>query len=61
MLDAFDAANGLKSTPQRYSTTTPVQSLLMFNSPVTLDRAKEFANKLMQQDYLWIICILSKP
>ena len=40
---AFDIANGLQSTSERTSTTTPVQSLLMINGEYPLARAKSFA------------------
>lgn len=41
----FDIANGLQSTSERSSTTTPVQSLLMINGDYPLGRAKEFAER----------------
>ena len=41
----FDIANGLQSTSERSSTTTPVQSLLMINGVYPLGRAKEFAER----------------
>ena len=55
-LHAFDTANGLKSVSQRNRTTTPIQSLMMFNGDYTLGRAKRFAKQLQvpaeQREYL---------
>lgn len=42
----FDVANGLQSTSERTSTTTPVQSLLMINGDYPLGRAKMFAERI---------------
>ena len=42
----FDIANGLQSTSERTSTTTPVQSLLMINGDYPLGRAKKFAERI---------------
>lgn len=42
----FDIANGLQSTSERTSTTTPVQSLLMINGEFPLERAKDFAERI---------------
>lgn len=42
----FDIANGLQSTSERSSTTTPVQSLLMINGDYPLGRAKSFAERI---------------
>ena len=42
----FDIANGLQSTSERSSTTTPVQSLLMINGDYPLGRAKNFAERI---------------
>lgn len=45
---AFDIANGLQSTSERTSTTTPVQSLLMVNGEYPLGRAKKFASRIAE-------------
>ncbi|MDA1232715.1 MAG: PSD1 and planctomycete cytochrome C domain-containing protein, partial [Planctomycetota bacterium] len=42
----FDIANGLQSTSERTSTTTPVQSLLMINGDYPLGRAMKFAERI---------------
>ncbi len=42
----FDIANGLQSTSERTSTTTPVQSLLMINGEYPLGRANSFATRI---------------
>jgi mono/diheme cytochrome c family protein len=46
LLDVFDVADGLLSTPQRNVTTTAPQALLMINSELTLKRASALANRL---------------
>ncbi|MCA9008891.1 MAG: PSD1 domain-containing protein, partial [Planctomycetaceae bacterium] len=43
----FDMANGLQSTSDRTSTTTPVQSLLMINGDYPLGRAQKFAERIV--------------
>ncbi len=48
-LHAFDMTSGLKSMAQRNSTTTPTQSLTMFNSRYTLERAEVWADRLCAQ------------
>ncbi len=48
-LHAFDMANGLKSSPERNTTTTPTQSLLMINGGYALGRAKKMAERLAKQ------------
>jgi hypothetical protein len=45
-LDAFDAPDGIFTTPVRNVTTTPTQSLFMINGPWMLLRAKAFAREL---------------
>ena len=47
-LDAFDAADGFSSTPQRNITTTAPQALLMFNGEFALARAEALASKLIK-------------
>lgn len=49
-LHAFDTANGLTSTAQRVTTTTPMQSLMLINGDYTLGRAKLFAKRLADND-----------
>jgi hypothetical protein len=46
LLDVFDTPEGVASTPQRNVTTTPVQALLMVNSPFMLAQAKAFAERI---------------
>jgi hypothetical protein len=46
LLDAFDAPDALNSTPERNSTTTATQSLLMINGPWMLKRAEAFARRI---------------
>src|SRR5262249_39542825 len=45
-LEAFDAPDGIFTTPVRNVTTTPTQSLLMINGPWTMARAKAFAKRI---------------
>ncbi len=45
-LHGFDVANGLQSVAMRDTTTTPTQSLLLFNGPYALGRAKKLAQKI---------------
>ncbi len=45
-LHGFDVANGLQSVAVRDTTTTPTQSLLLFNGGYALGRAKELARRL---------------
>ncbi|TWT53071.1 Planctomycete cytochrome C [Rubripirellula amarantea] len=47
MLCGFDAPLGFESAPNRTSTTTPVQSLLLVNGAWTLSRAETFAKRLL--------------
>jgi len=49
LLDVFDAPEGFASTAQRNTTTTPTQSLLMLNSPWSLQRAKAFAARVIKE------------
>ncbi len=46
VLDAFDAPFWITSSASRHSTTTPVQSLLLFNSQWALQRAKGLAERV---------------
>lgn len=48
-LASFDMANGLKSVPERNTTTTPTQSLMMINGSYTLARGKKFADRLRKK------------
>jgi hypothetical protein len=52
LLDAFDAAAGLFTTPTRNVTTTPTQSLFMLNGPWMLTRAKAFQKRLANDSSL---------
>ena len=50
LLDAFDAPYWFTSASSRDTTTTPVQSLLMFNSKSLLLRAREFAERVLREE-----------
>ncbi len=52
LLDAFDAADGIFTTPTRNVTTTPTQSLFMLNGPWMLARAKAFQQRLASDSSL---------
>ncbi len=47
LLKAFDAPPGFASAPERNATTTATQSLLMVNGDWPLNRAKAFAERLL--------------
>jgi hypothetical protein len=47
MLGGFDAPLGFESAPDRISTTTPIQSLLLVNGGWNLDRSRAFARRLL--------------
>jgi hypothetical protein len=49
LLEVFDAPEGFQSTPQRLTTTTPTQSLLMINSQWSLQRARAFAKRVQKE------------
>lgn len=46
LLEAFDAPDGILSSPQRYVSTTPMQALLMMNSPIVWKQAQVLATRL---------------
>jgi hypothetical protein len=46
LLDVFDFPDAFSSVSQRHTTTTPTQSLLLFNSPWMLARARAFAARV---------------
>ncbi len=48
LLDVFDVAEGFASTASRNTTTTPRQSLLLFNGEWALARARAFAARVMK-------------
>ncbi len=50
-LHAFDVANGLKSVAERNKTTTPTQSLLLFNGDYALHQAGEMAARLLHMGF----------
>jgi hypothetical protein len=52
LLDAFDAADGIFTTPTRNVTTTPTQSLFMLNGPWMLARAKALQKRLASDSSL---------
>ncbi|WP_436714365.1 PSD1 and planctomycete cytochrome C domain-containing protein [Roseiconus lacunae] len=47
MLGGFDSPLGFESAPDRVSTTTPLQSLLLINGQWSLKRSKAFAKRLL--------------
>ncbi len=47
ILKGFDAPLGFESSPDRISTTTPIQSLLLINGPWSLERSRAFAKRLI--------------
>lgn len=47
MLGGFDAPLGFESAPDRISTTTPIQSLLLVNGSWSLTRSRAFARRLL--------------
>lgn len=49
-LTSLDAPNGFQSTPERLSTTTATQSLLMVNGDWPLDRARAMATRLIKEN-----------
>ena len=49
LLDVFDSPEGFSSTAQRNTTTTPTQSLMMINSPWSLERARAFADRVKRE------------
>ena len=50
LLDAFDAPLWFASASHRDSTTTPIQSLLLFNSQTMLQRSRAFAARLAKEE-----------
>ena len=50
LLEVFDVPEGFTSVSQRDVTTTPTQSLLMFNSSTAVQRAKAFARRLQSEN-----------
>ena len=50
LLDVFDAPYWFSSASSRQITTTPVQSLLLINSPLMLARARAFAERLNKEE-----------
>jgi len=50
LLDVFDAPYWFSSASNRETTTTPVQSLLLINSPMMLNRARAFSERLAKQE-----------
>ena len=50
LLDAFDLPLFFTSTPQRDTTTSPLQSLLLINSEEMLDHAKQLADRVDQSE-----------
>ncbi|MDX2037448.1 MAG: DUF1549 domain-containing protein [Isosphaeraceae bacterium] len=49
LLESFDLPLFFTSEPTRETTTTPLQSLYLINSPAMLDRSKAFANRLVRE------------
>ena len=50
LLDVFDAPLAFQSASSRDTTTTPVQSLLLINSPAMLRRSEAFAGRLKRDE-----------
>src|SRR5262249_15630434 len=50
LLDVFDAPLWFSSAASRDTTTTPVQSLLLINSPLLLARSRAFAERLVRDE-----------
>ncbi len=50
LLDVFDAPLAFQSASSRDTTTTPVQSLLLINSPTLLRRSQAFADRLKRDE-----------
>jgi hypothetical protein len=50
LLELFDAPESFTSTSQRNVTTSPLQALLMINSPFMLKQANAFADRLRKED-----------
>jgi Protein of unknown function (DUF1553)/Protein of unknown function (DUF1549)/Planctomycete cytochrome C len=50
LLDVFDAPYWISSAASRDTTTTPVQSLLLVNSPAMIARGKAFAARLARDE-----------
>jgi hypothetical protein len=48
-LHGFDMATGLQSIAVRDSTTTPIQSLLLFNGKYAIKRSETMANRLLSE------------
>jgi hypothetical protein len=48
LLAAYDGPEGIASLPERSATTTPLQALVMMNSPWSLDRAKALATRVQK-------------
>jgi hypothetical protein len=46
VLEAFDAPQHINSSPERHTTTTPLQSLLLSNHPWMLERSQNLARRV---------------
>jgi hypothetical protein len=49
LLEVFDGPENIASTPERNVTTTPLQSLLMMNSPWMISRSGAFASRVQRE------------
>jgi Protein of unknown function (DUF1553)/Protein of unknown function (DUF1549)/Planctomycete cytochrome C len=49
LLEVFDAPENIASTPDRNATTTPLQSLLLINSPWMIARANAFTARVQKE------------
>ena len=49
LLNRFDGPDMFNSCSRRFVTTTPIQSLLLWNSPWALDRAEAFAGRVVRE------------
>jgi hypothetical protein len=50
LLDVFDAPYWFSSASSRDTTTTPVQSLMLFNSATLLNRSRAFADRIAREE-----------
>lgn len=50
LLDVFDAPLWFQSASSRDTTTTPVQSLMLINSPTMMARSRAFANRISKTE-----------
>jgi hypothetical protein len=61
LLRSLDAPAGFFSTPERQSTTTPTQALLLVNGDWTLARARKLADRAKTIDDAWQLALGRRP